>query len=118
MKAIVYFIYLIFILQSCDVPGLLIINNENRNYFKSTMFSHNDQKDFTIELIKGKKHIKNFGFGHKWTDEIIHHYIVDIDSIQLITENDTLLLKDKVCMFNFFKKNRKGLLKKEICIKY
>ncbi|RNC63212.1 hypothetical protein, partial [Proteiniphilum sp. X52] len=92
---------------SCDYPGLIEFVNETNNvaYFNIYKGYSNTKDTLKVELTNHDKipSILIGGYGHSWDKENINKFISDINKIELISENDTLIFTDKDDMYNYLK---------------
>ena len=122
MKLIYSYFCLLLSLYSCDVPGIVTIKNASEGdvtYKYEVVSSADSTRVYTIEIPKEGSEKANimFGFGQFWTDERIKEYVQEINSIEIISPQDSIQITDKDQMFEFFKKRRGGLFKNKIKIK-
>lgn len=114
------FIFIMLSLISCDVPGVLRVKNSSGG--KAFFILHQKKsiektEQINLEIDHGTEKGVLFGFGQHWTDEHIKEYLSEIDSIEIITSFDTLLISNKNKMYQYFKKRRRGLFKQTMKIK-
>lgn len=115
---------LLLILNSCDIPGTLIIRNQTKGVVKFRSYNSISNtidtlsiNEITISNKEGEnQHFIFFGFGQFWTDEKIKQYITDIKRIDILTSNDSITVEGEQNLYEFFKKKRKGIFKNEIRI--
>lgn len=104
---------------SCDVPGRLeIINRTDQTaHFNYLVVNDSGVVDtFNIEVQGMSEAGILYGFGWQWNDEQIKDYSERIEKIELLSVNDTIVLKSQAALEEFFSKNRKGLFKKSVRI--
>lgn len=107
----------ILIINSCDIPGLLQVSNHtNNNIIFWVHYNNNEPKRLNISVEEETKYLI-FGFGQFWTDDRIEEYVQQVSKIEIISKSDTLVLEDKIKLFQFLKKRRKGVFKSRIKIK-
>ena len=107
-------------LVACDIPGRIeLANTSSKNavyrYITLNKEGISDTTSIYISGLSGTSIL--FGFEHNWSDSKINEYLIPFKKIELITQSDTIVYTKKEEMFIFFKKHRKGFLKKTIKIK-
>ena len=115
---------MISIFISCDIPGILIIQNNSgakasyKMYVKKSVtkdmynsgFNHDVDRDFKLEHKEQTR--LTFGFGTRWTNRRVKAFCSNLDSIKIVTKQDTLVISDQRELQKFFKKRRKYVVKK------
>lgn len=119
MRNLIYTIVILFLITSCDNPGYIEIDNSSDDEVLYLMLKGEQSKMDTIKLIVPDKQKRKIilGFGVNWTDHGIRDFLSSVNSIELSSKKDTVLMTDKKDMYNFFRQRRKGLSKKKIEIK-
>ena len=116
----IIYIAILFCLMSCDVPGIIRI--ENTSGGDAIYITHQQESSTKVDSVRveiedqAKKEII-LGFGQHWTDDGIRGYLSQINKIQILTKNDTTTMSDKQEMYQYFRKRRKGLFKQILKIK-
>ena len=113
MKRIIL-LFVILLIVSCDVPGILILNNNSgaKAYYKMYLKSGANERIHNFELIElnDKQKIDlMFGLGKRWTNRRVVEFCSKIDSIKIITKHDTLTITAEKELQKYFKKRRKYL---------
>jgi len=113
---------MISIFISCDIPGILIIQNNSgakasyKMYVKKSyakdVFDSGFQLDIDrsfelIELDDKEKVQYVYGLGMRWTNRRVKAFCSNLDSIKIVTKQDTLVISDQRELQKFFKKRRK-----------
>ena len=120
LKYVIYF-FLVTRLEFCDILQEIIIVNKT-NYpakFRIVWKDNSRNENFVLLNEKGTTGdeavlIKQWGC---WTKEALQDYISDISRIDLITQRDSIAIKDKKELFSFLVKRRIGIYKNVIKIK-
>ena len=107
------------LLLGCDIPGKIIVENRTNELavFRCVFTTKDSVKEIRILPDKDKNTAGLlFGFGHRWSDNVINNYVSNIDTINIFSTYDTLVMVDKKIMFDFFRSRRRGIFKDEIKI--
>ena len=129
MKRLLFYYIIMSLFFGCDVPGRIeLINTTGKKViYNLYMDSENEinqidsLKSFTFTEVSSANNnsvILLFGFGYFWTDSHIKGYIDDVSKVEIMSINDTIIITDKDEMFKYYRKHRKGFLKKTISIKF
>lgn len=108
---------LILAFNSCDVPGRLeIVNKTDQTaYYNYLLVNDSGVVDtFNIEIQGMDEAGILYGFDWQWNDKQIKAYSEHIEKIELLSINDTIVIKSQVALEEFFMSNRKGLFKKNV----
>ena len=119
MRILINVIIIVFSITSCDVPGLIEIDNTSGEEVLFLMLKEEQGELDTIKLIVPDEQKRKIilGFGTNWTDHGIKYFLSSVNSIQVSSSNDTLLMTNKKEMYTYFRERRKGVSKKKIEIK-
>ncbi|WP_430409560.1 hypothetical protein [Kordia sp.] len=111
--------FLIVLFLGCDTPGKILIKNETQDDVIYRYYKKETDENVAIDTVSihvpalSEKYII-LGFGSLWTESQLKSYIQNLQKIELIKATDTIVLKDKVEIYNYFKKRIKGVHKDEI----
>jgi len=103
---------LMLLLVECDTPGILILENKSGSKAYYTLYFNEPIEGvhkLEVEINDKSREELIFGFGNRWTKDRLNYFFSQIDSIEIITKNDTMIMKDKMEMYHYFKKRRKGI---------
>ena len=94
----ILFIGVLFGLIGCDVPGIIRIENEsggNAIYITYQQEPNSSIDTVDVEIADQSKKEIILGFGQRWTDDGIREYLSEIERIEIITKEETVVLSDK-----------------------
>lgn len=118
-KLLCYFLITLFL--GCDIPGKILIKNETQDDVIYRYYTKETDENAAIDTVSihvpasSEKYIM-LGFGNLWTESKLKSYVQKIKKIELITANDTMILKGEAEIYNYFKKRIKGMHKDEVQI--
>lgn len=88
-------------------------------YFHIYRNDGNTNDTLRVELLNDdKSHRLWMGYGHSWNKENITNFISNINKLELISDNDTVTFTDKNEMYDYLKKQRKGIFRNIIRIEF
>jgi hypothetical protein len=96
----------------CDIPGILILENNSGSMVYYTIYFTEPIEEVNkleVEINDKSKEELIFGFGNRWTEKRLKYFFSQIDSIEIITKKDTIIMQDKMEMYHYYKKRRKGI---------
>ena len=114
------------VLVSCDVQGVLVLNNKTdkpayyRVKVKDTILPVGVRPEGDVEIAvgPGEKKVLGQGFGNFFSNAEIKSRVGQYEYMEIVTAYDSVRLTDKDEMYEFFKKRRGNELRRNAVVKF
>lgn len=111
--------FLIMLCIGCDIPGKIVIKNKTADaiiyrYYQKETAENGGMDTISVHVPALDEKYIMLGFGNLWTESQLESYIENLEKIELIKANDTIILKEKAEIYNYFKKRIRGVHKDKV----